>query len=61
MRGFSKAILAGNLSRDPELRATSTGSQACSFTVAVNRAYKIQCPLLIVRLGESRAKLFINT
>ena len=40
MRGFSKAILAGNLSRDPELRVTSTGSQACSFTVAVNRAYK---------------------
>ena len=39
-RGFSKAIIMGNLTRDPELRSTSTGSQVCGFTVSVNRSYK---------------------
>ena len=39
-RGFSKAIIMGNLTRDPELRSTPSGSQVCSFTVAVNRNYK---------------------
>lgn len=40
MRGFSKAIIAGNLVRDPEMRATPTGAQVCSFALAVNRTYK---------------------
>lgn len=40
MRGFSKAIITGNLTRDPELRSTSTGSSVCSFGVAVNRVYR---------------------
>ena len=40
MRGFSKVVLAGNMTRDPEMRATPSGSQACNFTVAVNRVYK---------------------
>ncbi len=39
-RGFSKAILTGNLTRDPELRTTPNGASVCSFTVAVNRTYK---------------------
>ena len=39
-RGFSKAIIMGNLTRDPELRSTPNGSQVCSFTVAVNRNFK---------------------
>ena len=39
-RGFSKAIITGNLTRDPELRTTSSGNQVCSFAVAVNRSYK---------------------
>ena len=39
-RGFSKAIITGNITRDPELRATSGGTQVCSFSVAVNRNYK---------------------
>lgn len=38
-RGFSKVIIMGNMTRDPELRSTSTGTQVCSFTVAVNRVY----------------------
>ena len=40
MRGFSKAIIAGNLTRDPELRTTPNGASVCSFSVAVNRVYK---------------------
>ena len=39
-RGFSKAIIVGNLTRDPELRSTSSGAQVCGFSVAVNRSYK---------------------
>ena len=39
-RGFSKAIITGNITRDPELRTTPSGSQVCSFSVAVNRNYK---------------------
>lgn len=34
---MNKVILIGNLTRDPELRTTSTGDSVCSFTVAVNR------------------------
>ncbi len=41
-RGFSKVIIMGNLSRDPELRTTQGGTQVCSFSVAVNRNYKDQ-------------------
>lgn len=40
MRGFSKAIIAGNVTRDPEMRTTPSGAQVCSFTVAVNRVYR---------------------
>lgn len=40
MRGFSKAIITGNLTRDPELRSTTSGSSICSFSVAVNRTYR---------------------
>ena len=39
-RGFSKVIVMGNLTRDPELRSTPSGTQVCSFSVAVNRSYK---------------------
>ncbi len=40
MRGFSKAIIAGNVTRDPEMRTTTSGSQVCNFTIAVNRSYR---------------------
>ena len=39
-RGFSKAIIVGNLTRDPEMRTTPSGAQVCGFSVAVNRTYK---------------------
>ena len=40
MRGFSKAIITGNLTRDPELRSTPSGASVCGFSVAVNRTFK---------------------
>jgi len=39
-KGFSKAIIMGNLTRDPEMRTTPNGTNVCSFTVAVNRSYR---------------------
>ena len=40
MRGFSKVVIVGNLTRDPELRSTPSGSSVCGFSVAVNRIYR---------------------
>ena len=38
-RSFNQVILVGNLTRDPELRATSTGQELCRFGLAVNYSY----------------------
>lgn len=40
MRGFNKAIIMGNLARDPEIRYTATQRAVASFSVAVNRSWK---------------------
>lgn len=40
MRGYSKAIIMGNLTRDPELRYIPSGTAVANFTVAINRTYK---------------------
>jgi len=37
---LNKAIIYGNLTRDPELKALPSGIQVCSFSVATNRNYK---------------------
>ena len=37
MANFNKVILAGNLTRDPELRFTNNGIPVCNFGIAVNR------------------------
>src|SRR4028119_1483291 len=34
---FNKVILAGNLTRDPELRFTNNGIPVCGFGIAVGR------------------------
>lgn len=39
---MNKAILIGNLTRDPEIRKTASGISACTFTLAVNRRYANQ-------------------
>lgn len=40
MRGFNRAIIAGNLTRDPEVRYTVNKRAYARFTVAVNSRYK---------------------
>lgn len=39
-RGYNKAILMGNLAKDPEARQTQNGKITTSFSVAVNREWK---------------------
>ena len=39
---MNKLTIIGNLTRDPELRTTSSGISVCSFTVAVNRKQSAQ-------------------
>ncbi len=39
MAGFNRVILMGNLTRDPELRYTPSGSPVAQFGLAVNRKY----------------------
>lgn len=34
---MNKLTIIGNLTKDPELRTTTTGVNVCTFTVAVNR------------------------
>ena len=36
---MNKVMVIGNLTRDPELRTTRSGTSVCSFTIAVNRNY----------------------
>ena len=37
---MNKVFLIGNLTREPELKETSTGTAVCNFSIAVNRDYK---------------------
>jgi single-strand DNA-binding protein len=39
MANFNKVILAGNLTRDPELRYTPKGTAVARLTLAINRNY----------------------
>ena len=39
MPNFNKVYLMGNLTRDPELRQTPSGTAVCQFGLAVNRVY----------------------
>ena len=40
MVSFNKVILAGNLTKDPEMRYIPSGTPVASFRIAVNRRYK---------------------
>ena len=40
MTSYNKAILMGNLTRDPEVRYLTKGTAVASFALAVNRKYK---------------------
>lgn len=39
-RSFNKAIIIGNLTRDPELKFLPSGTAVCSFSIAANDKYK---------------------
>jgi len=38
-RGFNKAIIIGNLARDPEIRYTNSGMAVAKMAIAVNRTW----------------------
>ena len=48
---FNLAILTGRLTADPELKTTPNGISVCSFSIAVDRAYK---------KGEEKQTDFLN-
>ena len=50
MANFNKVILAGNLTRDPELRYTPKGTAIAKITVAINRSWKTET-------GETREEV----
>lgn len=39
---LNRAMIIGNMTRDPELRTTPTGQSVCSFAVATNRRWNDQ-------------------
>jgi len=54
MATYNKIILAGNLTRDPEMRTLQNGTNVCKFGLATNRKFKTQS-------GENREEvLFID-
>jgi len=36
---YSKTIICGNVTKNPELKTTQGGNPVCSFSIAVNRTY----------------------
>ena len=42
MASMNKVIIAGNLTRDVEMRRTNSGASVANFGVAINRKYKDQ-------------------
>jgi single-strand DNA-binding protein len=51
MANFNKVILAGNLTRDPQLSYLPSGTPVCEFGLAVNRRWKSQ------QTGEMREEV----
>ena len=39
---LNKALIIGNLTRDPELKALPSGGKVCTFSIATNRTWKDQ-------------------
>src|SRR5215813_4854254 len=50
MASYNRVILAGNLTRDPELRYTPSGTAIASFGLAMNRSWKTEA-------GETREEV----
>jgi single-strand DNA-binding protein len=41
MASFNRVFLIGNLTRDPEMRYTASGQGVTTFSIAVNRVFKL--------------------
>lgn len=41
MPSFNKVILMGNLTKDPRIGSTPSGSSVCDFSIAMNRKYTL--------------------
>jgi single-strand DNA-binding protein len=39
---MNRCVLIGNLTRDPELKTTTSGLSVCNFTIAVSRSFSAQ-------------------
>jgi single-strand DNA-binding protein len=39
---MNRCVLIGNLTRDPELKTTTSGLSVCNFTIAVSRSFSSQ-------------------
>src|SRR2546423_13327390 len=52
MANFNKVILAGNLTRDPELRYTPKGTAVAKIGMAINRVWKKEA-------GESKEEVTV--
>ena len=61
MASVNKAILVGNLGRDPELRYTKSGGPVCNFTLATNEKWKGQDGQLNERTEWHRVVAFGRT
>ena len=48
---MNKVLISGRLTRDPELRTTNSGTEVCSFCIAVDRR---------VSRGEEKMTDFVN-
>jgi single-strand DNA-binding protein len=48
---LNKAIFAGRMTRDPELRVTPKGTPICQFSLAINRDFKTES-------GEKREEVY---
>lgn len=53
---MNKLILIGNLTRDPEMRATKSGKTVCTFTIAVNNRQG-EATFFRVNAWEKRAEI----
>jgi single-strand DNA-binding protein len=69
MGEYNKVILLGNLTRDPDLRYTPTGTPVCEFSLAVHHRYRLHeelkeevCFIDVVTFGKmgERAKDFLQ-
>ena len=50
MANFNQVVMAGHLTKDPELKELASGDTVCNFRIAVNSGYK-----------EKKETLFIDT